>query len=545
MNDDLMTDEQREAVFVLAETLIPEHPGAPSADQAGLSAQFLDEFFELRDDLLPAFLDIVDRADLEDPRGFCDRLQTDEPAAFNTLTFVIAGAYLLSPKARAWLNYGGQVGEAQDSSSQPEYAPGGILDQVRERGPIYRATPCAALPLAGVRVLELGNYIAAPTAGRLLADFGAEVIKIERPGTGDELRNWRLHGGTTSMLFRAINRNKKSVTADLRTEAGRRLVLGLVARSDALIENFRPGTLDRWGLDSATLAEANPDLIIARVSAFGQTGPLSSRPGFAAVAEAYGGLRDLVGDPDRPPSRVGVSIGDSIAGLYAAFGVVMALYQRETALRAGQTPPGPADQQIDVALHEAVFSMMESLVPDHSAHGVIRQRVGGRVEGIAPSNAYLCSDGSSVVIAGNGDSIFRRYMAAIGRPDLAVHPELATNAQRWLQREKLDEAISAWTECHTQAEILSVLETAGVPAGPILTAADIAENDHYAARRMIQTLPVDTGHGVRPVRFPGIVPLLRETSIAVRNVGPDLGEHTRQVLVDVLGMTDAEAEDWA
>jgi len=246
-----------------------------------------------------------------------------------------------------------------------------------------------ALPLSGIRVLELGNYIAAPTAGRLLADFGAEVIKIERPGTGDELRNWRLYDGTTSMLFRAINRNKKSVTADLRTEPGRRLVLELVARSDALIENFRPGTLDRWGLDSTTLAETNPDLIIARVSAFGQTGPLSSRPGFAAVAEAYGGTRDLVGDPDRPPSRMGVSIGDSVAGLYAAFGVVMSLYQRETALRAGHKPLGPADQQIDVALHEAVFSMMESLVPDYSAYGIVRQRVGGRVEGIAPSNAYL------------------------------------------------------------------------------------------------------------------------------------------------------------
>jgi len=401
-----------------------------------------------------------------------------------------------------------------------------------------------ALPLSGIRVLELGNYIAAPTAGRLLADFGAEVIKIERPGTGDELRNWRLYGGTTSMLFRAINRNKKSVTADLRTDPGRRLVLELAARSDALIENFRPGTLDRWGLDSATLADMNPDLIIARVSAFGQTGPLSSRPGFAAVAEAYGGMRDLVGDPDRPPSRMGVSIGDSIAGLYAAFGVVMSLYQREAALRAGQTPPGPADQQIDVALHEAVFSMMESLVPDHSAYGVVRQRVGGRVEGIAPSNAYLCSDGASVVIAGNGDSIFRRYMAAIGRPDLAAHPELAANAQRWLHREELDEAISVWTGCHTRAEVLATLEAAGVPAGPILTAADIAEDDQYASRRMIQTLPVDTGHGVLPVRFPGIVPLLKDTSIEVRSVGPDLGEHTRQVLVEVLGMSDAEADDF-
>ena len=401
-----------------------------------------------------------------------------------------------------------------------------------------------ALPLAGIRVLELGNYIAAPTAGRLLADFGAEVIKIERPGTGDELRNWRLYDGTTSMLFRTINRNKKSVTADLRTDRGRRVILDLIAHSDALIENFRPGTLDRWGLDSAILASANPDLIIARISAFGQTGPLSSRPGFAAVAEAYGGLRDLVGEPDRPPARVGVSIGDSIAGLYAAFGVVMSLYQREAALRAGCKPPGPAHQQIDVALHEAVFSMMESLVPDHSAYGVIRQRMGGRIEGIAPSNAYVCSDGASVVIAGNGDSIFRRYMAAIGRPDLGTDPELATNAQRWKHREKLDAAISEWTGRHTRTEVLAALEAANVPAGPILTAADMPDDAQYSSRRMIQTLPVDTGHGVVPVRFPGIVPLIGDTSLDVRNVGPDLGEHTKQVLAEVLGMSHEEANDF-
>lgn len=270
------------------------------------------------------------------------------------------------------------------------------------------------LPLHGIRVLELGNYIAAPTAGRLLADFGAEVIKVERPGTGDELRNWRLYSGTTSMLFRTINRNKKSIVLDLRTEQGRRDVMALTAKSDIVLENFRPGTLEAWGLGPEVLNEANPDLIITRISAFGQTGPMSARPGFAAVAEAYGGFRNLVGDPDRPPVRVGVSIGDSIAGLYAALGSMIALFQRQTA--AGHLTLN--QRSIDVALNEAMLSMMESLIPDYLAYGVERERTGGRMEGIAPSNAYLCGDGLSVVIAGNGDSIFQRYMETIDRPDL-------------------------------------------------------------------------------------------------------------------------------
>src|SRR4051812_48688549 len=286
-------------------------------------------------------------------------------------------------------------------------------------------------PLAGVRVLELGNYIAAPTAGRLLADFGAEVIKVERPGTGDELRNWRLYKGSTSMLYRTINRNKKSVVLDLRTEAGRQAVLELAARCDILLENFRPGTLEKWGLGPEVLSAANPELVITRISAFGQTGPLSERPGFAAVAEAFSGFRNLVGDPDRAPVRVGVSIGDSIAGLYAAFGSVMSLFQREARRQTAGTAVPLPERIIDVALNEAMFSMMESLVPDYEAYGVRRERVGGRMEGIAPSNAYICADGASIVVAGNGDSIFQRYMDTIGRPDLGTDPALQTNAGRW------------------------------------------------------------------------------------------------------------------
>ena len=394
-------------------------------------------------------------------------------------------------------------------------------------------------PLAGVRVLELGNYIAAPTAGRLLADFGAEVIKVERPGTGDELRNWRLKKGSVSMLYRTINRNKKSVVLDLRSEAGREAVLELVKHCDILLENFRPGTLEKWGLGPEVLNEANPDLVITRISAFGQTGPLSERPGFAAVAEAFSGFRNLVGDPDRAPVRVGVSIGDSIAGLYAAFGAVMALFQRET--RRGSASPVPLTERIiDVALHEAMFSMMESLVPDLGAYGDRRERVGGRMEGIAPSNAYVCADGASIVVAGNGDGIFRRYMEAIGRPDLGADAGLQSNAQRWEHREELDAAIGAWTATLPADEALALLDAAGVPAGPIYTAEDIVKEPQYAARDMVQSFDVSTGEEIlKGVQFPGIVPVIGGTSLPIRSLGPDLGEHTTEILGGLLGM-DAE-----
>ncbi|UGT64151.1 CoA transferase [Nocardia asteroides] len=396
-------------------------------------------------------------------------------------------------------------------------------------------------PLDGVRVLELGNYIAAPTAARILGDFGAEVIKVERPGAGDELRNWRLYGGTTSMLYRTVNRNKKSITLDLRTEAGRRTVLALVRECDVLLENFRPGMLEKWGLGPEELNAANPELVVTRISAYGQTGPLAARPGFAAVAEAVGGLRELVGDPDRPPVRVGVSIGDSIAGIYAAFGTVMALFQRERASGAV-----PLEQRIiDVALNEAILSVMESLVPDYLAYGINRQRVGGRMEGIAPSNAYPCADGTSIIIGGNGDAIFQRYMKVIERPDLAADPELEDNAGRWLHRERLDAAIGEWTVQRTRPAALAVLEEAGIPCGPIYTAADIVTDEQYLARDMIQHFPVDVGEPEpKQVGFPGIVPVIGEKSLPIRNVGPDLGEHTNEILT-ALGLTPAEIAEAA
>ncbi|CAM4359956.1 MULTISPECIES: CaiB/BaiF CoA transferase family protein [Corynebacterium] len=382
--------------------------------------------------------------------------------------------------------------------------------------------------LEGVRVIELGNYIAAPTASRLLADFGAEVIKVERPQRGDELRKWRLYGGETSMLYRTINRNKKSITLDLKSEKDLDILRQLVADSDALIENFRPGTLEKWGIGPEQLQEVNPNLVIARISAYGQTGPLSPQPGFAAVAEAFSGFRNLVGDPDRAPVRVGVSIGDSIAGLYAAFGVVMQLLSLERQRpEDAKEPP----EVVDVALHEAMFSMMESLIPDYSAFGKLRGRVGGRAEGIAPTNAYICKDGKSVVIAGNGDSIFQRYMRVIGRPDLAEDPLLENNAQRWDRRDELDRAIGGWTITKESHEVLQILDAEGVPAGPIFTAADIVSNEQYRARDMLQQFCVDIGEGEPTnVLFPGIVPVLNGKSEPIRNVGPDLGEHNQEIL---------------
>ena len=395
-------------------------------------------------------------------------------------------------------------------------------------------------PLHGVRVLELGNYIAAPTAGRLLADFGAEVIKVERPRTGDELRNWRLYAGDTSMLYRTINRNKKSVVIDLRTEEGRDLVLELAAASDIVLENFRPGTLEKWGLGPDVLNAANPELILTRISAFGQTGPMAARPGFAAVAEAFGGFRELVGDPDRPPVRVGVSIGDTIAGLYAAFGSVMSLFERE--IKRGKTPVPLGQRMIDVALNEAMLSVTESLIPDHTAFGINRQRTGGRMEGIAPSNAYLCIDGS-IVVAGNGDAIFKRYMDVIRRPDLGNDPGLQSNADRWERRDELDEAIGDWAKNLTTAQALTVLDAAGVPAGPIYTAADIVSDSQYAARNMIQRFDVSTGEEtLTNVAFPGIIPVIGGKSLPIRNLGPDLGADTKEVLERVLGKTPDEAD---
>ncbi|GHG98623.1 CaiB/BaiF CoA transferase family protein [Streptomyces lanatus] len=385
-------------------------------------------------------------------------------------------------------------------------------------------------PLTGLRVVELGNFIAAPSAGRLMADFGADVVKVERPAGGDELRRWRLHEGDTSLLFRAMNRNKRSVTLDLKHPEGRAVALELIGRCDIVLENFRPGTLEGWGLAPEQMREANPGLIVTRISGYGQTGPYHDRPGFGGVAEAIGGLRHLTGYPDRPPTRVGISLADSVAGLYAVIGSLAAL-QRRAATGRGDT--------IDVALYEAVYSLMESLTPDYDAFAVERERTGSSLPGIAPSNNYLCGDGRYVVISGNGDSIYKRLMQVIGRPDLADAPELADNAGRVRHAEELDDAISAWTGRLSHDEVLKLLDDGQIPSGPIFTAAEIAADPHYAARGMVERHRVAIAAGdERDVAFPGIVPKFTEEPGRTRWLGPELGEHTDAVLAEI-GIDDA------
>ncbi|MGI5129783.1 CaiB/BaiF CoA transferase family protein [Pseudonocardia sp. CA-107938] len=380
-------------------------------------------------------------------------------------------------------------------------------------------------PLAGIRVLELGNFIAAPTAGRLLADFGAEVVKIERPGSGDELRRWRLHEGDTSLLFRTLARNKRSVTLDLSTAEGRAVALRLVERCDVVVENFRPGTLEKWGLGPDELRAVRPDVVLVRVSGYGQTGPYRDRPGFGGVAEAIGGLRALTGHPGQPPTRVGISLADSVAGLYAVIGALLGLLARRSGARGGEV--------VDVALYEAVYSLMESLVPDYDAHGVLREPAGTALPGVAPSNTYRCADDRYIVVSGNGDAIFRRLMRAIGRPDLADDPRLADNAGRVRHCAELDDAIGKWTCERTQEEATAALVDAGVPNGPILTAAEILSDPHYLARGMHQRHHLEVDGAERPVSFPGVVPRLDRHPGAVRWLGPELGADTHAVLADV------------
>ena len=400
-------------------------------------------------------------------------------------------------------------------------------------------------PLAGYRVLELGNLIAAPYCGRLFAEFGAEVIKVERPRTGDELRQWRALRGDTSMMWRLHARNKKSITLDLRNAEGQQIARELVRRVDVVIENFRPGTLEKWGLGPDALQVINPDLIVVRISGYGQDGPYRDRPGFASVAEALGGMRHVIGYPDRPPVRVGVSLGDSLAGLFATIGALMALLHRErTHHGAGAAPPQGAGQVVDVALYESIFAVMESLVPDYDAYGLIKQRTGSVLSGIAPTNIYLCQHEKWVVIGGNGDAIFKRLMEAIDRADIAHDPRFASNKGRWEHHEAIDQAIAAWTQQRTIDEVMEVMLDANVPAGPILDAADITHDAQFAARHMLEThaVPVD---GATPVavRFPGVVPKLAATPGSTRWLGPQLGEHNDEIYRSVLDLSPHEIDE--
>ena len=381
--------------------------------------------------------------------------------------------------------------------------------------------------LRGVRVIEMGQLIAGPFAGKTLGEFGADVIKIEAPGSGDPLRNWRMIKEGTSVWWQVQSRNKRSIALDLRSAEGQDIARKLIAEADVLIENFRPGTLEGWGMGWEALSAINPGLVMLRISGYGQTGPYRDLPGFGAIGEAMGGLRHLTGEPDRVPVRCGVSIGDTLAALHGTIGVLTALYHRKV--------NGGKGQVIDVALHEAVFNVMESLLPEYSAFGAVREAAGSALPGIAPSNAYRCNDGY-VLIAGNGDSIFKRLMTVIGRDDLAHDPALADNAGRVVRVAEIDAAISVWTATRPITEVLELLGGARVPAGKVYTAKDIAEDPHYRARDMILAQSTRDGYDLE---VPGVVPKLLGTPGTVRSSAPGLGDDTDGVLRE-LGLSEPD-----
>jgi formyl-CoA transferase len=387
------------------------------------------------------------------------------------------------------------------------------------------ASPATSLrPLAGLKVLELGQLIAGPFAAKIFAEFGAEVIKIEPPDGGDPLRQWRLLHDGTSLWWYVQARNKKSVTANLRAPEGQEIVRRLARDADIVVENFRPGTLEKWGLSYDALAAVNPGLILLRLSGFGQTGPYRDQPGFGAVGESMGGMRHVTGFADRPPVRMNISIGDALAALHGVIGALMALHNRN----ANGGKNGGKGQVVDVALYEAVFNMMESLIPDYDLHGEIRGRIGTGLSNIVPSNTYTTRDGHSVVIAGNGDSIYKRLMHAIGRDDLGQDPELASNVGRVRRTAAIDGAIGEWAAAHDLDDILRALKAADVPHGKIYTAADIVNDPQYLAREMIRQVKLADG---TPLKLPGIVPKLSDTPGGMDWVGPALGEHTDAVLL--------------
>lgn len=381
--------------------------------------------------------------------------------------------------------------------------------------------------LHGVRVIEMGQLIAGPFAGKTLGEFGADVIKIEAPGAGDPLRNWRLLKEGTSVWWQVQSRNKRSLALDLRSAEGQEIARKLIAEADVLIENFRPGTLEGWGLGWDALSALNPGLVMLRISGYGQSGPYRDLPGFGAIGEALGGLRHLTGEPDRVPVRCGISIGDTLAALHGTIGILTALYHRKV--------NGGVGQVIDVALHEAVFNVMESLIPEYSAFGAVREPAGSALPGIAPSNAYRCSDGV-VLIAGNGDSIFKRLMQAIDRDDLGIDPTLADNAGRVARVAELDAAIGVWTAPRQVAEVLAILANARVPSGKVYDAKDIAEDPHYRARDMILSQTTRDGYDIE---VPGIVPKLLGTPGSVRTAAPRLGEDTDRILRE-MGLSEQD-----
>ncbi|MFP6847334.1 MAG: CaiB/BaiF CoA-transferase family protein [Pseudomonas sp.] len=384
------------------------------------------------------------------------------------------------------------------------------------------------MALQGLKVIEMGQLIAGPFASKLLGEFGADVIKIEPPGVGDPLRKWRKIKDGTSLWWHVQSRNKRSLTLNLKEPEAQNIVRQLVAEADVLVENFRPGTLEAWGLGYADLKQINPRLIMLRISGYGQTGPYRDLPGFGVIGEAMGGLRHLSGYPGQAPVRVGISIGDSLSSLYGVIGVLLAMQERQ---RSG------LGQEIDVALYESVFAMMESLIPEYDAFGYIREPAGSALPGITPSNSYPCNDGAYVLIAGNGDSIYKRLMNLIGRDDLGNDPRLAQNDGRSEHADMIDAAIAEWTALRSRDDVIEALKAARVPAGYPYTAADIVQDPHYLARQMIEQVQTSTG----PLKVPGVLPKLSRTPGRIGSGGPELGEHSDDILAG-LGLSDEQVK---
>ena len=384
-------------------------------------------------------------------------------------------------------------------------------------------------PLDGIKVLEMGQLLAGPFAGCILGYFGAEVIKVETPGSGDPIRSWRIVEDGTSLWWRSLARNKKCITLNLKEHRGRELARGLANQCDVLIENFRPGTMEKWGLGPESLEATNPDLVYVRISGYGQSGPYAHRPGYASVCEGIGGFRYLNGFPGEPPVRMNLSLGDSLAGLHAAFGAALGLIHR-------QRVPGAAGQVVDVALFESVFNMLEAVVPEYDGAAEIRGPSGSTVTGIAPTNTYACADGKFVIIGGNGDSIFRRLMRAAGRADMADDERFADNAGRVAHEEEIDAAISAWTATLDSSDVLLVLEQAAVPSGPIYSVADMAVDPQFAARELFEPVEYED----KMLKIPAIAPKLSATPGRTDWAGPAVGAHTGEVLRSLLGLSETE-----
>ncbi|CAG8648471.1 23458_t:CDS:10, partial [Cetraspora pellucida] len=393
-------------------------------------------------------------------------------------------------------------------------------------------------PLDGIRVLELGQLIAGPFCGTILGYYGAEVIKVEPPGTGDPIRVWRkIDIDGVSPWFRSIGRNKKSCEINLRTEGGRKLVRQLADKCDVLIENFRPGTMEKWGLGPNELYKTNPSLIYTRVSGFGQTGPYASKPGFASVCEGMAGFRYITGFPDMPPVRQNISLGDSVAGLTAAFGTVIGLLARNKITSNTKT-----GQVIDVAIYESIFNLMEGILPEYDRFGEIRQPSGTSVTGIVPTNVYPCADSKYVIIGGNGDAIYKRLMKVVGREDLTT-AEYETNKERVKHGEMIDNAISDWTRTCTSKEVVEKLEKAEVPCGYIYNIKDIVEDEHVQERDLLETVHVaNTDKEGWDLKIPAIPPKLTSTPGETKWAGPDLGQHNREILFDILGLAEADVK---